>query len=207
MDINRTKIPLANSRIGVGFLYKVQWRLSLQMDPVLSRENYVPVFGISGEWLICLQLTDGLSYLVLLSRLAYCSGCVTGFLREIGIASVFGISTEADITILMLTIPDVLVNLLVAGGLSAALIPEFKALALVALMRSFIRQVVFGVPFHLSGRFLNYFVAELSFILAPGLSDGVALVAQRLVSDSLWLIPLSIAASVSTAFYSRKNVS
>ena len=53
-------------------------------------------------------------------------GRVTGFLREIGIASVFGISTEADITILMLTIPDVLVNLLVAGGLSAALIPEFR---------------------------------------------------------------------------------
>ena len=33
-----------------------------------------------------------------------------------------------------------------------------------------------------------------------GLSDGVALVAQRLVSGSLWLIPLSVAASVSTAF-------
>ena len=128
-------------------------------------------------------------------------GRVTGFLREIGIASVFGISTEADITILMLTIPDVLVNLLVAGGLSAALIPEFKSLAPRCANALFYQaSVVFGVLSICLVIFLNYFVAELVLILAPGLSDGVALVAQRLVSDSLWLIPLSVAASVSTAF-------
>lgn len=128
-------------------------------------------------------------------------GRITGFLREIGISSVFGVSSEADVAILMLTIPEVLVNLLVAGGLSAALIPEFKNSAPRYANALFYQaSLAFGVMSICVVMFLNYFVAELIIFLAPGLNNDVSLVAQKLISGSLWLIPLIIAASVTTAF-------
>ena len=57
---------------------------------------------------------------ILLGRLA-------GFAREALIAKNFGVSSEADVVILLLTVPDILVNLLVGSALTAALIPEFLA--------------------------------------------------------------------------------
>lgn len=41
-------------------------------------------------------------------------------------ANIFGVLAEADIAIFLLTLPDFLVSMLVAGALSVALIPEFK---------------------------------------------------------------------------------
>ena len=55
---------------------------------------------------------------VLLGRLA-------GFAREALVASSFGSTAEADVVVLMLTVPDLLINLLVGGGLTATLVPRF----------------------------------------------------------------------------------
>jgi len=62
-----------------------------------------------------------LSATLLLGRLA-------GFLREVQLAAVFGVSRDADFAVVLLTTPDLLVNLLLSGGLSVALIPEFARL-------------------------------------------------------------------------------
>ena len=55
-------------------------------------------------------------------------GRVFGLLRETLLAMNFGISNTSDIAILMMTLPDFLVGILLAGGLSSALIPELAKL-------------------------------------------------------------------------------
>lgn len=67
------------------------------------------------------ELSAGLllGFVIMLGRFA-------GFVRELTIAAVMGVSLEADAAIVLLTLPDLLVNLLLAGGLSVALIPILK---------------------------------------------------------------------------------
>ena len=55
-------------------------------------------------------------------------GRLAGLAREVSIATRFGTGETADVVVLMLAVPDFLVNILVGGALSAALIPEFKRL-------------------------------------------------------------------------------
>ena len=50
-------------------------------------------------------------------------GRLSGYIRELIIAYKFGVSTQADNIILMLTIPDLLNNLLAGGAISGILIP------------------------------------------------------------------------------------
>lgn len=70
---------------------------------------------------ILLSASFMLAGVVLLGRLS-------GFFREIQIAALFGLSAEADFAVVLLTTPDLLTNLLLTGGLSAALVPEFRSL-------------------------------------------------------------------------------
>ena len=55
-------------------------------------------------------------------------GRIAGFVRESFIVAHFGASEQADYAVLILTIPDLLINMLVGGAMGAALIPEFKRL-------------------------------------------------------------------------------
>lgn len=56
------------------------------------------------------------------------AGRLSGVVREIQIGAAFGLSRDTDFAVIMLTTPDLLVSLLLAGGLSASLIPEFRKL-------------------------------------------------------------------------------
>jgi len=55
-------------------------------------------------------------------------GRVFGLLRETLLAASFGTSNLSDVAILMMTLPDFLVGILLAGGLSSALVPELAKL-------------------------------------------------------------------------------
>ncbi len=124
-----------------------------------------------------------------------------GFAREAGVASTFGVSSEADVAVLALTVPDVLVSLLVAGGLSAALIPEFKSLPQKEKHALFMQvSVVMGVFFTAVVFALGFIPDVLLFFFAPGLSIQAAFSAQEVLSDVLWLIPLTVLAGVTTAY-------
>lgn len=57
---------------------------------------------------------------------ALMAGRLAGFVRELVLASAFGLSAQADVAIVLLTLPDLLVNLLLSGGLSVALIPALR---------------------------------------------------------------------------------
>ncbi|MFN3620276.1 murein biosynthesis integral membrane protein MurJ [Sphingorhabdus sp.] len=60
--------------------------------------------------------------------LALLVGRVSGLVRETVVASIFGISAQGDLAVVLMTLPDLMVNLLVAGGLSAAFVPSLLKL-------------------------------------------------------------------------------
>lgn len=63
----------------------------------------------------------------MLLGLALMAGRLAGFARELVLASSFGLSMQADVAIVLLTLPDLLVNLLLSGGLSVALVPALRS--------------------------------------------------------------------------------
>jgi len=133
-------------------------------------------------------------------------GRIAGFFREATIANTFGVSSTADVVILSLTIPDLMVNILVAGGLSAALIPEFKShtnrMAGVLFLQS---SVLTGIVFSFVTFFLVYFSNELVMMFAPGFDAVTAEKANDVLAFVLWLIPLTVLAGVSTAYLQSKG--
>jgi murein biosynthesis integral membrane protein MurJ len=128
-------------------------------------------------------------------------GRVAGFLREVLIASTFGASAEADIVILALTIPDLLVNILVGGALSAALIPEFKRLGQPQAASLFIQaSLVAALGFAAIAAIASLISTPLVFAFAPGLDATSMTRAAGLVGLTLWLIPLTSLAGISRAY-------
>ncbi len=97
-------------------------------------------------------------------------GRVTGFGREWLIALRAGASDTTDIAIVVLTFPDLMVNLLLSGGLAAALVPAFKRLkdgADTALLLQASRLV--GGLFLLLAMVLFALAPQMLGVLAPGL--------------------------------------
>jgi len=128
-------------------------------------------------------------------------GRLMGFVREIYVASTFGVSAEADVAILALTIPDVLVSLLVAGGLSAALIPEFKKLSKQESFALFLQASIgFGAIFLIITLVLSLNPSVLISLFAPGVSQQTERLAQNVLAGVIWLIPLTVLAGISTAY-------
>ncbi|OZI68271.1 murein biosynthesis integral membrane protein MurJ [Bordetella genomosp. 1] len=133
--------------------------------------------------------------------LAILAGRLTGFLREAVLARSFGASADADAAVLLLTMPDLLVNLLLAGGLTAALIPEFKALDRTRAANLFVQSsLMIGATFLALAALIAVFPGAMLGLLAPGLvpeayANGVA--AVRIMA---WAIPLSALAGVSGAY-------
>lgn len=140
----------------------------------------------------------------LLAGIILC-GRFSGFVREIQIATVFGLSSDADFAVVLLTAPDLFANLLLAGGLSAALIPEFRALD--AESRSFlfmrVAAIVTGI-FAVIGLLVALKPAILLALLAPAYVGS---------SDVYWLpfalmaiaIPLSGLSGVTGALLNSQG--
>lgn len=141
---------------------------------------------------------------VLLS-LALLTGRLTGLLRELALASVFGVTPNADVAVLFLTFPDLLVNLLISGGLSAALVPRFGSLQAEQAMVLF-RQVSLAVLalFGLAGMILVAWPQAVFSLIAPGvhwplMSGALALTAVAIA------IPLTGAAGVAGAYLNANH--
>lgn len=101
------------------------------------------------------------------------AGRVTGLLRELGLASVFGVGATADLAVLLLTLPDLLVNLLLAGGINAVLVPRFSALPQAHALGLFRRAsaLVFA-GFSLAALALVVWPRVLLYPFAPGIDAG-----------------------------------
>jgi len=128
-------------------------------------------------------------------------GRIAGFLREALIATTFGASAEADIVILALTIPDLLVNVLAGGALSVALIPEFKRLGQPRAAGLFIQaSLITALGFAAIAALASLFSERLVFVFAPGLDATSMARAAALVGLTIWLIPLTSLAGISRAY-------
>lgn len=127
-------------------------------------------------------------------------GRISGFGRDAVIASVFGATSEADIVVLMLTIPDLLVNILVGGAMGAALLPAFSANAKNAKQLLFQTAVFLGVVFTLFSFFLYWQSYYLVDLFAPGFSDIKKEQASEVIAWVVWLIPLTVMSGAVTAY-------
>ncbi|WP_108651569.1 murein biosynthesis integral membrane protein MurJ [Dongshaea marina] len=132
-------------------------------------------------------------------------GRCSGFLREILLASVYGVSSGADVAILMLTLPDLLLSLLVGGAIGASLIPQFErkpqqARALcyqVSLLLLLLFTTVSAGVFLLAGPVVT--------LLAPGFEAGQLQNAIEAVRYIIPLLPLTVLCGVTTAYLHAQN--
>lgn len=106
----------------------------------------------------------------LLLSLALLAGRATGFLRELVLTTKMGLTYDADIAIMLLTLPDLLVNLLLSGGLSAALIPEFRKLDCQKAASLYIKSSFYVfLFFSVLGLIFVVFPKSVFALIAPGL--------------------------------------
>lgn len=127
-------------------------------------------------------------------------GRMAGFVREAFIASSFGASEQTDLIIVFLSTPDVLVNLLIGGALSMALIPEFKQLTRIQAINLY--QQVFMllmITFFILAVIGYIFSSEMLTLFAPGLSDIAKDQYSSFFGITFIAIPLTVAAGVTTA--------
>ena len=128
-------------------------------------------------------------------------GRAAGFLREASLAAVFGAGESADVAVLMLTVPDFLVNILVGGALSVALIPELKGLDEESASGLFFQASLFtGGTFLVLTLLLQIFRSELIHVLVPGFPASSVEHAASSVGLALWVIPLTTLAGVTSAY-------
>lgn len=133
-------------------------------------------------------------------------GRISGFFREIFVASIFGVSVHSDITILLLTVSDLLVNLLVGGAFSMVLIPAFKSepsrVANMLYLQSFIFS---GILFFLISLLIGINAEYFVYLIAPGLSNFHEVDYIPYVRYVLLAIPLTVMAGVVTAYMQFKE--
>lgn len=122
-------------------------------------------------------------------------GRLSGLGREIVVASMFGVSTQGDLAVILMTLPDLMVNLLVAGGLSAAFVPLLLKLQAdeADVLSRFVAFVTLAV----------FTIFGLIILVAPGVIVGV-LAPGRAGQDFLlsgWL-PVFVALALPVAAFS-----
>lgn len=131
---------------------------------------------------------------VLLGRLA-------GFVREIAIASRFGVTGDADVVLFALTLPDFLISILLGGALAAALIPQYQHHSPKEKNALLVQSgAVVGLSFVVLALGLIAVADIVVAVFAPGFEAEAARTAESLLAIVLWLLPLTALAGVTTGF-------
>lgn len=124
-------------------------------------------------------------------------GRVLGLVRDLMITNQFGTSVDADRAVFVITIPDVMINILIGGAMGAALIPEFKrrnAMENWALYRQ-ANSVVFGIMLVVTG-VLVALAEPITRTLVSGLPESAVPGTARLVQICLWAVPVTSVSAV-----------
>lgn len=137
--------------------------------------------------------------------IALFAGRLAGLFREIELAKIFGVGPDADAAIILLSLPDLLVNLLISGGLSAALVPRFLSLNASQSAALFRQVSFFVVLIFIPLSLITVFFPDIVFrILAPGVTFPQTIHWYYLVAIGL-AIPLTGASGVTSAYLNAKN--
>ena len=132
-------------------------------------------------------------------------GRISGFIRQSFIANAYGDSSEADVVVMMLTIPDLLVRVLTGGALGAVLIPAFANNTEQARKLLYQATVIYGSLTFVVSVFLFWQSELLVSFLAPGWKGDQIINAAQAVSFVVILIPLTVMAGCTTAYLQHKN--
>jgi murein biosynthesis integral membrane protein MurJ len=132
-------------------------------------------------------------------------GRLSGFFREALVAANFGVSFQADIVVLMLTVPDLMVTLLVGGAMGAVMVPLFSNSKSDAYALFYQATIFFGFVFSIVTALLIWQVELLLSFLVPGFDPEQIRIAATNVQLVLWSIPLTVVAGISTAFLHSRN--
>ena len=132
-------------------------------------------------------------------------GRLSGFARETFMAITYGATAEADIAVLMLTVPDLLVNILMGGALGAVLIPEFTQRPDQARQLLYQSLLFFGVVFTGVTAVLYWQTGLLVSLLVPGFEQAQAAKASVALGWVIWLVPLTVLTGGVTAYLQAQN--
>ncbi len=129
------------------------------------------------------------------------AGRLVGFVRDLLISVMFGRTGQADVAVLVVTVPDALLNILIGGAMGAALIPEFKRRSPEEGWRLF-GQASRGVLLVAATATLLLSLGSGAVIklIAPGVAVDSIDLARPLVSICLWAVPFTAVAAVCRAF-------
>lgn len=124
-------------------------------------------------------------------------GRILGLVRDVVISNQLGSGVDADRAIFVVTIPDVMVNILIGGAMGAALIPEFKRRSSADNWALFRQSgwAVFGVMAAATG-VVALFAEPLTRTLVSGLPQEAIPGTARLVQICLWAVPFTAASAV-----------
>ena len=133
------------------------------------------------------------------------AGRLAGFVREAILARRYGLSPDADVAVLVLTLPDSLLNILIGSAMAAALVPALAATrqaggplggqAGVDRLQTQIAVLAVGLGCLLTLVLLAA-ARPLVQALAPGLSAAQVAQAADLIGIALWAVPLTVWSSV-----------
>lgn len=132
-------------------------------------------------------------------------GRLLGFARDGLLAAHLGIGPEADVAILLISLPDFVVNVLGAGGLSAVLTVAFargRADPSPLLGQSML--VVFGVGVGIAG-VIVLFATGVQLLLAPGLSAAGDAMFRDWLPVVVAAIPFAAAAVCFQSYLRSRN--
>ena len=128
-------------------------------------------------------------------------GRLAGFAREVVLGSRVGATSEADVAVVLLTIPDLVLNILIGGAFGAALVPEFTRLGGRPAKRLMMRAgVLTACLAALASVALAAFALPLVRVLAPGIREEGAHAAVGHARVLLISIPFSAVTAVLAAF-------
>jgi len=138
--------------------------------------------------------------------LALMAGRLAGFGREVLLASALGLSEQADIAIVLLTVPDLLVNLLLSGGIGVALVPALRA-ANPAQAAALFKQAsfAFGAVFAVLGLCFAWVPSVWLWLFAPGLEGTTQWLDDWMIYAIALAIPLAALSGVSTAALNARD--
>ena len=132
-------------------------------------------------------------------------GRLLGFVREIIIAEGYGASWQADVTVTILTLPDILINILVGGALTAALVPSFTADKANSRALAYQVSVIIFLVFLIIAGLFSWQSSLLVDLLAPGYSGYTEGVAENGVAAVVLLLPLFVLTGVTTALLQARE--
>lgn len=128
-------------------------------------------------------------------------GRLSGFLRDWYLGWRYGAGLDSDLAIVVLTIPDLVVNVVLGGGVAAALVPAFRRLPpdrAAGLLVQAVGAVLLGLALIALGAAV--FSRDLMGMLAPGLPAEAIDEGRWYFAAAVIAIPLTAASGVVAAW-------